>query len=411
VFALTATFVVIAAGSPAAPAQTFSVLHYFTGGADGQFPFAGVTVGPSGVLYGTSDTGGAHDAGTVFKLNQVNSAWVFSPLYEFTGGSDGGNPEGGVVIGPSGALFGTAAYGGANVGLVFELRPPAAFCRSVLCYWDQTVLHTFTARPDGAYPAYENLTFDQAGNIYGTTEGGGVSGYGTVFELTPSGGGYTESILHNFGSGTDGQSPFAGVVFDAAGDMYGTTPNGGTGTECQESCGTVYQLMPSNGGWLENVLVNFGGANGEHPYGNLLIDASGNLYGTTNGGGQNGVGQVVFKLAPSEGGWTYSALYSFTSCESSGGLAMDAAGDLFGVCLAGAGAGWIFELSNCSETCTLIDLHDFNGRDGNFPYAGPVLDANGNLYGSTVYGGPVNCGGSGCGVVWEIVGVGAPQKK
>jgi len=152
---------------------------------------------------------------------------------------------------------------------------------------------------------------------------------------------------------------------------------------------------------VENVLVNFDGENGGGPYRNLMIDASGNLYGVTVSGGQNGDG-VVYKLAPSNGGFTYSVLYTFISgCESNGGVAMDAAGDLFGVCPAGgAGAGWIFELTNCSQTCTVVDLHDFNGSDGLSPRGTPVLNANGNLYGTTA-GGGTGCY-EGCGVVWEI---------
>ena len=398
-------------------AQTFSVLHNFTGGADGNFPFAGVTVGASGEgLYGTAAYGGAYGAGTVFKLAQEGSSWVFSPLYEFTGGNDGDDPEGGVVVGPNGALYGTTAFGGVvNNGVVFELRPPATFCSSVLCYWGETVLQSFPGGPNGQYPLYENLAFDSSGNIYGTTYRGGTYDYGTTFELTPSGGGYTESILHNFGnqynfgSGTDGRFPSAGVVLDTAGNVYGTTPDGGTGTECAVGCGTLYQLTPSNGGWLEHVLVNFNQADGSYPYGNLIMDASGNLYGIAAEGGQNGDG-VVYKLAPSNGGWTYSALYSFSSCDSVSGVAMDAAGDLFGVCTSGGAHqdGWIFELTNCSQTCVLVDLHDFGGSDGREPYGGPVLDANGNLYGTTEYGGTsANCGDTGCGVVWEIAGVGA----
>ena len=385
-----------------AQAQTFSVIHNFTGGDDGYGPYDGVTVAPSGVLYGTAAGGGTDNAGTVFKLRQVNSGWVFSPLYEFTG-SDGAYPEGGVVIGPNGALYGTTfgGAGGADHGVVFELRPPATFCRSVLCYWNETVLYSFTGRPDGQSPVLVNLAFDQAGDIYGTTTEGGMYGDGTAFELTPSGGGYTESILHNFGSGAgDGLSPYAGVVLDTAGNVYGTTLNGGNGTECTNNCGTVYQLMPSGGGWVENVLVNLDGANGSRPYGNLIMDASGNLYGTASEGGQNG-GGLVFKLAPSDGGWTYSALYSFSSCDSSGGVAMDASGNFFGQCYEGGTHqdGWIFELTNCSRGCSVVDLHDFNGNDGSAPSGAPVLDANGNLYGTTFYGGLEECG---CGVVWEI---------
>jgi uncharacterized repeat protein (TIGR03803 family) len=398
--------------SHAIEAQTFTVLHQFTGGTDGQYPFAGVTVGPGGVLYGTASGGGPYNDGTVFKLSQVNSAWVFSPLYEFTG-NNGGGPEGGVVIGPNGSLYGTTESRGAyNYGTVFELTPPATFCKSIQCYWNETLLYSFMRAPDGQNPQFENLAFDQAGNIYGTTQQGGMYAGGTAFELTPSAGGYTERIIHSFGSGTDGEYPDAGVVLDGAGNVYGTTPLGGTGNQCNTSCGTVYQLVPSNGGWLENVLVNFDGANGYFPYSNLIIDQSGNLYGTTV--------SSVFRLAPSGGGFAYSVLYTFSSlCSSFSGVAMDAAGDFFGVCEAGGniggacgngGCGYVFELTNCSNTCMVTDLHDFIGSDGSNPYGAPVLGANGDLYGTTYLGGTGNCE-DGCGVVWEIAGVGAQHRN
>jgi uncharacterized repeat protein (TIGR03803 family) len=394
-----------------AQAQTFSVLHYFTGGLDGDDPYAGVTVARSGVLYGTAADGGSHSAGTVFKLSQVNSSWVSTPLYEFTGGN-ASLPLGGVVVGPNGALYGTTfGVGVETFGTVFELTPQPTFCRGVLCYWNETVLHTFMGS-DGSGPQAENLVFDSAGNIYGTTGGGGMYDSGVAFELTPSGGGYTESILHSFGNGTDAREPVAGVVFDAAGNLYGTAPSGGNGSPevCHGSCGAVYQLMPSNGGWVENVLVNFDVTNGKAPYGNLIIDSSGNLYGTTASGGQNG-GGVVYELSPSGGGFNYSMLYSFSACDSKGGLAEDAAGDLFGVCYSGGAHqdGWVFELTNCSQGCSLVDLHDFSGSDGMNPYGGPALDASGNLYGTTGAGG-TGCA-QGCGVVWEIAGVGAPRKN
>jgi len=421
--ALATVFALTPLTTHAMQAQTFSVLHYFSGGGDGANPYAGITVGGSGVLYGTATRGGSSGYyGAVFKLSQVNSSWVFSPLHEFTGGSDGGNPLGGVVIGPNGALYGTTQNGGESLGTVFELRPPLTVCKAILCYWNETVLYSFMGLPDGEHPGYENLTFDSSGDIYGTTYEGGTNDEGTAFELTPSGGGYTESILHNFGSGTDGEEPYAGVVLDTAGNVYGTTYGGGTGTECGGGCGTVYQLMPSNGGWLENVLVNFDVANGFYPIGGLIIDDSGNLYATTFGGGQNDGGGVVYKLAPSGGGFTYSALYTFSSrspCGSAGSVAMDAAGDLFGVCYEGGAQaeGWIFELTNCSpQGCSVVDLHDFSGSDGAYPYGGPVLDANGNLYGTASGGGIVNpssCVGldDSCGVVWEIAGVGAQYQN
>ena len=242
-----------------ANAQTFSVLHKFTGGSDGAYPQAGLTIGPGGALYGTAQGGGAHGNGTVFRLTQVNSAWVFNPLYGFTGGSDGGVPLGGVAFGSGGAVYGTTLQGGVNNnGVVFSLRPPSTFCRSLSCSWNESVLYAFTGIPDGIGPGNEKLVFDGAGNIYGTTFNGGAHANGIVFELSPSGGGrYTESILHNFGGRPDGANPSAGVIFDPAGNLYGTTGAGGTGQGCEVGCGTVYQLTPSNGSWQENVLLNF----------------------------------------------------------------------------------------------------------------------------------------------------------
>ena len=415
VFALTLAleFAVAVLATPAS-AQTFSVLHSFTGGADGAFPYAALTVGPSGVVYGTAAWGGTYGNGTVFQLSQVNSTWSFSPLYEFTGGSDGSKPIGGVVLGLDGALYGTTQLGGADGdGVVFSLAPGPTVCRSMPCYWKQTILHTFAGVPDGINPWTENLVFDAAGNIYGTTGGGGTYDNGTAFELTPSGGGYTETILHSFGSDNDGRYPFAGVVLDAAGNVYGTTIGGGSGGQCSTGCGTVYQLRPGNGSWQENILVNFNVANGYYPNSPLIRDASGNLYGTTIATEIYNDGEV-FKLAPS-GGYTFSVIHLFTTdCEPYGALTMDTAGNFFGTCIyGGKGGGWVYELTNCSQSCTVIDLHDFtyNGRDGSVPWGGPTLDANGNLYGTTQNGGTGYCNGGGCGVVWEIAGVGAPLKN
>jgi uncharacterized repeat protein (TIGR03803 family) len=333
-----------------------------------------------------------------FKLVHQGSNWTVSPLYEFGEGSDGAGPFGGLVIGPNGALYGTTYFGGAqNYGTVFELRPPLTACKEVLCYWSERQLYTFTEIPDGQYPEFVNLVFDHAGNIYGTTVLGGTNNQGTAFELTPSGGGYTESIPHSFGGSSDGAYPYA------AGNVYGNTYSGGTGTECRGGCGTVYQLMPA-GDWLENIVVDFDVTNGFTPLGGLIIDASGNLYGTTTGGGEHEFGEV-FKLAPSGGGFTYTSLYAFDQdCDSQSGVTLDAAGNFFGTCYDGGAYsdGWIFELTNCSETCTVVDLHDFSGSDGWYPYDAPVLDANGNLYGTTYAGGTGKCGQNGCGVVWEI---------
>jgi uncharacterized repeat protein (TIGR03803 family) len=409
-------FALSAAIAQIAQAQTFSVLHIFTAGADGAYPRAGVTVGPGGVLYGTAEYGGTLGNGTVFRLSQMHSSWVFSTLYDFAGGSDGVAPIGGVVIGPNGALFGTTQQGGPeNDGTVYALKAPATVCKSTACYWDETILHTFTGVPDGFNPWVENLVFDVAGNIYGTTTNGGAHGAGTVFELTPSGSGYTETILHNFAGSPDGAYPFAGVVFDAAGNLYGTTGNGGTGRGCDFGCGTAFQLTPSGGSWQESDLLNFdqgstGMDGGYYVYSPLLLDSTGNLYGTTIYS-RTELDGVVFKLAPSGGGFAPSVFFPFPSgCQPYGGVTMDSAGNFFGTCLA-AGSGSIFELTNCSQSCVMVDLHDFDGRDGYMPYGTPTLDANGNLYGTTMYGGTgINCQ-LGCGVVWEIAGVGSPRRN
>src|SRR5664279_2540547 len=319
VFALTLALVaVVVPGLPAA-AQTYSVLHYFTAGPDGAIPMAALTVDPSGVVHGTAAWGGTYGSGTVFELKQVNSTWIFSPLYEFTGGNDGSKPIGGVVFGRNGALYGTTQLGGADGdGIVFAMRPPSTFCRSTSCLWHETILHTFTGAPDGFNPWTENLVFDAAGNIYGTTGNGGVYGGGTAFELTPTGGGYTETILHSFGSGTDGWAPFGGVVLDAAGNVYGTTIGGGLGRMCSTGCGTVFQLTPANGPWQETVVHNFDVLHGYYPNSDLIRDASGNLYGTAIASGHYNDG-VVFKLAPTANGFFYSVIHQFTTdCEPYG---------------------------------------------------------------------------------------------
>jgi len=194
---------------PAVHAQTYSVLHTFTGGMDGSSPYAGLTKDAAGNFYGATYLGG-HGNGVVFKLTRTGSGWVLTTLYAFQGGEDGSEADGGVTIGPDGALYGTTYSGGGNgcfgggCGIVYRITPPATACRSVSCPWTETVLHRFgLADEDGALPVYGSPLFDRAGNLYGTTKGGGAFGEGTVYELTPSSGGWTENILWNFTGGND----------------------------------------------------------------------------------------------------------------------------------------------------------------------------------------------------------------
>ncbi len=391
----------------------FRVLHSFTGGSDGANPTSGVTVSSSGILYGTTSgggTGGIGNHGVVFKLAPRGSGWTLDPLYEFTGGADGDAPYSGVAIGPNGDLYGTTYYGGNyDAGALFALRPPASVCKSATCYWSEATLWSFGSGNDGAYPPYGYVTFDQAGNIYGTTYRGGTDGYGIVFELSPqSGGSWTESILYNFTDGSDGGNPLAGVIFDSAGNLYGNDSDGGT------ESGVIYKLTPAGPPWTEQTLANFVPGTGTSPSGQLVMDQSGNLYGTGEANGPSG-GGTVYKLSPSGGGWTLSVVYAFgfytyTQCAPFGGVTLGANGNLFGACQIGGanGVGWVYEMPpNCDQTCTPTDLYDFTGGVSCYAHGPVSFDSSGNLYG-TCYGGGNSgngCSADGCGTVWEIEGV------
>ena len=386
-----------------AEAQTYNVIHSLSGGGDGSIPFAGLTMDRAGNLYGTTSSGGQiggncsiFGCGVVFKMKRSGSSWVLTPLYTFLGGSDGANPLARVTIGPDGSLYGTTNSGGTGCdlsggcGTVFRLRPPATACGNPLCRWTETVLHRFTG-PDGASPLYGDLIFDQAGNIYGTTEDGGASGNGVVFKLSPSGGGYTETVLHSFASSSNGAVPAGGVIFDNAGNLYGTTQFGGTVNH-----GTVYELSPSGSGWTETVLSSLENV-GTQSLGGLIFDSAGNLYGTTSGGGpQNG--GTVFELQPSNGSWTDIEIQHFSGDGGpTGTLTMDAAGNLYGTAERVNSNGVVFKLSPEGSGWAYSELHDFGGgNDGLFPFGNVVLDASGNLFGTTSAGGT-----SDSGVVWE----------
>jgi uncharacterized repeat protein (TIGR03803 family) len=286
------------------------------------------------------------------------------------------------------------------------MRPPATFCRSVSCPWSETVL--FTTNYQTGNTLIGDLAFDAAGNIYGTAEYGGyTSGFecsnarcGVVYQLANSGGAWTENPIYEF-HGYDGQYPDSGVILDHAGNVYGVTFEGGT------DWGTVFELSPSSSGWLLNTLYRFqNGADGEAPYGGLIMDASGDIYGTTSYGGTNN-GGTVWEASPSNGGWTFSSLYELAGAEGPmGKLVMDSAGNLYGSSVKdGAnGFGSIFKLTPSNGGWTYTSLHDFTGgSDGAYPYDGLVFDAAGNIYGTAYGGGNYLCsGGVGCGTVWEL---------
>jgi uncharacterized repeat protein (TIGR03803 family) len=327
-----------------------SILHSFWGG-DGLQPWAGLVRDPAGNFYGTTYDGGSlekgqcrHGCGTVFKLDNKGNLTV---LHAFTGGTDGGQPQAGLVRDKAGNLYGTTTIGGdlscgygSGCGLVFKLDKDGK----------EIVLHAFSNHPDGGHPRGD-LIRDKAGNFYGTTESGGSSDYGTVFKLDPSG---NETVLYSFSGITSGEYPVGRLARDADGNLYGTT-NGGGDPSCY-LCGVVFKIDKAGN---ETVLHTFtGNPDGAYPFGGLTRDRAGNLYGSTYaGGGSNGC-------------------YTL-------------------------GCGSVFKVdANGNETV----LHGFTGgSDGEIPFGAMIVDKSGNLYGTAPAGGNRACGqGSGCGVVFKL---------
>ena len=396
-FALAVILAAAFVSVPSVEAQTIAVLHSFTAHDDGSTPIAGVTLDRAGNLYGTTSGSESGGASTVFKLSHVGSGWVLNTLYTFNHANDPTDVYAGVVLGPDGALYGTS-YEGAqfNLGAVFVLRPPATVCRSVSCPWTLTILHSFGGS-DGTHPDLGNLVFDSAGNIYGTTYAGGAHVRGTVFKLTRSNG-WAESVLYSFTGGSDGGSPSSGVAFDSAGNLYGTTTDGGS-----DGYGTVYQLSPSGSGWTETTLYSFtDNDDGATPIGGVALDALGNLYGTTSVAlGGRGAG-TVWELSPSGGGWGFSVLHSFSGPAYPGPqatLTIDAAGNIYGTSTftgEGSGFGEAFKLTSSGGGWTYTS-YEFDGITLRNPECSVAVDANGNLYGTSLLGGTDNWG-----TVWEI---------
>jgi uncharacterized repeat protein (TIGR03803 family) len=386
---------------PTLHAQTFSVLYRFTGGADGANPAAGVAI-RGNALYGTT-SGPA--CGTVYQLTHSGSNWLFSTLAAL--GSKGCTPYARVVFGPDGHLYGTSSNGGKyGGGAVFKLTPQVGPCKDVACYRSVTDLYDFGSGTDGQFPSGE-LVWDQQGNVYGTTSVGGTHNEGTVFELMPSGNGYTESVLYNF-SDPGGIYPYAGLVWDNKGNLFGTATAGGS----SDVWGTVFELTYVVGvGWTEHVLYNFQDADdGGDPTGGLIFDSSGNLYGTTADGGSGG-GGTVFELSPSGDTWTFKVLYSFSGQNNTemgpwATLSMDGAGNLYGTThLEGIyNSGNVFKLSNTQNGWVYTSLYDFTGgTDGGWVLSNVSIDTDGTLYGTAASGGNMNsCYGYGCGTAWMI---------
>jgi uncharacterized repeat protein (TIGR03803 family) len=323
------------------------VLHSFGHGEDGVFPASGLIFDATGNLYGTTYRGGIHNAGTVFELKPNGSGgWTDLLLHSFATNPDGQEPWAGVIFDAAGNLYGTTLAGGVGAGTVFRLTPIWGG------NWTERPLYTFDVHgdPDGQQ-LWAGLIFDASSNLYGTTsQGGGDLSVGTVFELTPnSDGSWAEIQLYSFGNSPDGANPVSGVIFDGSGNLYGTTSAGGT-----YGFGTVFELTPNGGGgWTETILHRFGnGTDAAQPlYGSLIFDAAGNLYGTTRAGGTYSTG-TVFELTPNgSGSWTETVLYSFGNGTDGsspfGSLTFDAVGNLYGTTEVGGtyDLGTVFELT------------------------------------------------------------------
>ena len=392
-------------------AQTFTVIHTFNG-QDGSFPAAGVSLDSRGNLYGTTVEGGPGGNGTVYKLAYRGSGWVLTQLYSFTGTADGAQPQGGVAMAADGTLYGTTNWGGGSgcqqyggCGTVFHLNPPPSAPRSVLAPWIQTVIYTFN-QSNGEEPE-GNLVFDHSGNLYGTTVVGGGSNQncdcGVLYQLVPSGQGWTGNTIHVFTGRTiqnahDGAYPVGGLIADAFGNLYGVTTEGGL-----YGGGIIYEFSNSGSSWTEQTLAEFQASSGAVPMGGVILDSSGNLYGTTTVGGANGSG-TVFEF---EHGGFLRVLYNLptvcnNSCGPQGTMAMDRTGNRYGTVTAGGiyANGTVFKLTPGTNGWTYTSLHDFtvqSGSDGAFPTGTLVIDENGNLYGTASEGGEHNQG-----TIWKI---------
>jgi uncharacterized repeat protein (TIGR03803 family) len=367
-----------------AQAQTETVLYNFYYGSDGAYPIAHLTSDGAGNLYGTTCNyeGGGPGYGTVFELSPNGSGgWKETVLYSFTGGADGSNPiDSGVIFDSVGNLYGTTYQGGANgLGVVFELSPVGGS-------WTETVLYSFAGGADGANPL-TGVIMDRAGNLYGTVSSG------AVFELTPSGGGWTEQVIYAT------EVLEEGLTMDAAGNIFGAGDSG------------VFELSPNgNGGWSPTVIYTFCGYLPRPcgPVGTLVLDQAGNLYGTTDFGGSNDNGTVYKLSIGTKGKWTGAILHSFLGGTDGrdpfAGVVLDAAGDIYGTTHFGgkSDGGTVYELVALFGTTSYREklLWSFSGWDGYWPLGSLILDSSGKLYGTTVFG-----GSSGQGVAFEVAGV------
>jgi uncharacterized repeat protein (TIGR03803 family) len=381
----------------------YRVLHSFGTGNGGGGLWGSLTLDPKGHLYGTTIGGGVHDDGTVFELTLGRDGrWTETVLHSFDG-NDGDFPfAGGLVFDASGTLYGTCRGGGTNAGgTVFELKPGSSG-------WTLTVLDN--------HGSNGGLILDKSGNLYGPI-GPGKYGNGAITEIVRGSDGWTEDVLYSFcpkAPCVDGDAPYAGLTWDATGNLYGTTEFGGRSSP---DYGTAFELKYNpDGTWQHLLLHSFPSfpGDGEVVYAGLVLDGAGNLYGATNSGGGHGCGQTltcgtVFKLSPtSNSRWKETIVYRFPNPSDGfspgASLVFDQAGNLYATTALGGinacanGCGVVFKLTPGSNgKWNYSVLHRFTGSDGANPAAALILDQKGNLYGTTTLG-----GAGGYGVVFEI---------
>jgi uncharacterized repeat protein (TIGR03803 family) len=418
----TTLIVSLLAASLSLAAQAEYTIHRFTP-SDGANPLAGLVADSAGNLYGTASvsTGGG---GAIFEMSPPASGepWSYTALYTFNGTTDGDYPWAALLRDSAGNLYGTTVASGSSCGTVFELAPPVSGGA-----WSYNVLYSFLGNPDGCFSA-ASLIMDTAGNLYGTTESGGIDNLGTVFELSPpsvAGGAWIESILYRFGTrGHDGSTPAATVTLGPGGVLYGTTFYGGA-----NNAGTVFGLHPpsvSGGAWTERILYSFaGGTGGRNPGSSVVFHSNGHLYGTTadsvenvNCGGVPPCGRV-YELSPpavSGGAWTYSTLWAFTGGSDGANpydsVTFDKRGNLYGTtAFGGVGGGTVFELSppaTVGDPWTETTLYQFTfGGDGTRPWGDVIFGKGGLLYGTTFTDGSkkgcsTTFGDGGCGTIFEL---------
>jgi len=318
------------------PGGVHTVLYNFTGATDGGEPYKGVTLDAQGNLYGTAVTGGAGSCeggcGVIFELLNSGGAWTFHVIHTFSGGFDGSGPGSPITVDRFGNLYGTTPTAGANgMGTIYRMNRESSGA------WKFRVIHTFTGGPDGGGGSAGRVLFDNAGNLYGVCTVGGKNGLGTVYRMFRSNGQWQFQTLYAFQGSPDGALPYGGVAIDGSGNLYGTTYYAGA-----HDFGTVYQLTPANGHWTERVLYSFkGGSDGDSPISTLVSDVHGNLYGTTSDGGAAACGcGTIFKVSPtSTGGWTETVIYRFPGTPNPGfaynGMIRDAEGNFYGATVHG----------------------------------------------------------------------------